>query len=92
MGNQMAEPKKAQAAKTSETAKNVTPAKTGAVAPPAETNPLEEMKKFKPKKQMAVPDEMLNDAKSYDDKLVLVKMLTEKERNRMVLIIKNLLK
>ena len=53
---------------------------------------MDEMKKFKPKKKVAVPEEMLNDAKSYDDKLVLVKMLTEKERNRMVLIIKNLLK
>jgi len=85
----MAESKKAQEAKTLETAN---PAKGGAVVPLEEPNPLEEMKKFKTKKKMAVPDEMLNDAKSYDDKLVLVKMLTEKERNRMVLIIKNLLK
>ena len=53
---------------------------------------MDEMKKFKTKKKVTVPEEMLNDAKSYDDKLVLVKMLTEKERNRMVLIIKNLLK
>ena len=88
----MAEPKKAQEAKTLETAKSVNPAKGSAVVPVEEPNPLEEMKKFKTKKKMAVPDEMLNDAKSYDDKLVLVKMLTEKERNRMVLIIKNLLK
>ena len=54
---------------------------------------LEQMKKkFKPKKKVTLPTEMLSDAKSYDDKLVLVKMLTEKERNRMILIIKNLLK
>ena len=54
---------------------------------------LEAMKKkFKPKKKVALPAEMLTDAKSYDDKLVLVKMLTEKERNRMILIVKNLLK
>ncbi|MFM8466572.1 MAG: hypothetical protein ACKOAO_03310 [Oxalobacteraceae bacterium] len=54
---------------------------------------LEEMKKkFKPKKKVTLPTEMLTDAKSYDDKLVLVKMLTEKERNRMILIVKNLLK
>lgn len=54
---------------------------------------IEEMKKkFKPKKKVTLPTEMLTDAKSYDDKLVLVKMLTEKERNRMILIVKNLLK
>jgi hypothetical protein len=80
----MAEPKKAAEPKAAEAA---TPA-----AADAEVNPMDEMKKFKTKKKVAVPEEMLNDAKSYDDKLVLVKMLTEKERNRMVLIIKNLLK
>lgn len=65
------------------------------VAPAAgeEVNDIEEMKKkFKPKKKVTLPTEMLTDAKSYDDKLVLVKMLTEKERNRMILIVKNLLK
>jgi len=81
----MAEPKKAAAPKAAEAAPPVAAAET-------EANPMEEMKKFKTKKKVAVPEEMLNDAKSYDDKLVLVKMLTEKERNRMVLIIKNLLK
>ena len=81
----MAEPKKAAVPKAAEAAPPVAAAE-------AEANPMDEMKKFKTKKKMAVPDEMLNDAKSYDDKLVLVKMLTEKERNRMVLIIKNLLK
>ena len=77
--------------------KKVAEPKAAEAAPPeaateAELSPLEEMKKFKPKKKVALPAEMLTDAKSYDDKLVLVKMLTEKERNRMILIIKNLLK
>lgn len=51
------------------------------------------LNKLKPKKnKLSVPQEFLDDAKSYEDKLVLVKMLTEKEKNRMVLIMKNLLK
>ena len=79
----MAEPIKAAAPKAAEAAPPVAD---------ADANPMDEMKKFKTKKKVTVPEEMLNDAKSYDDKLVLVKMLTEKERNRMVLIIKNLLK
>jgi hypothetical protein len=81
----MAEPKKTAVPKAAEAVPPV-------AAADAEVNPMDEMKKFKTKKKVAVPEEMLNDAKSYDDKLVLVKMLTEKERNRMVLIIKNLLK
>ena len=85
----MAEPSKAAEPKAAEP-------KAAEAAPPdaaeADANPMDEMKKFKTKKKVTVPEEMLNDAKSYDDKLVLVKMLTEKERNRMVLIIKNLLK
>ena len=81
----MAEPIKAP-----ETKKAVV--KPAEAAPGADVDHLEEMKKFKPKKKVALPAEMLTDAKSYDDKLVLVKMLTEKERNRMILIIKNLLK
>jgi hypothetical protein len=81
----MAEPKKVAVPKAAEVAPPVAVAE-------AETDLMEEMKKFKPKKKAAVPEDMLNNAKSYDDKLVMVKMLTEKERNRMVLIIKNLLK
>lgn len=55
---------------------------------------LEAMKeKFKPKKKkVALPSEMLSNAKSYDDKLVLVKYLTEKEKGRVVLMVKNMLK
>lgn len=51
-----------------------------------------DFKKFKPKKKkMTVPTEFLDDAKSYDDKLVLVKTLTEMEKGRVLLIIKSML-
>lgn len=54
---------------------------------------MEEMKKrFKPKKKVGISEEMMTGAKSYDDKVVLVKMLTEKEQSRVVLMIKNMLK
>lgn len=54
---------------------------------------MEEMKnRFKPKKKVSIPEEMMTGAKSYDDKVVLVKMLTEKEQSRVVLMIKNMLK
>ena len=90
----MAEQQKAPAAKAAD--KNVEDKKAQAAAaqPAAEGEPnIDEMKKkFKPKKKVTLPTEMLSDAKSYDDKLILVKMLTEKERNRMILIIKNMLK
>jgi hypothetical protein len=50
------------------------------------------LKKFKPKKpKLAVPAEFLDGAKSYDDKLMLVKFLTEKEKNRVVLIFKKMI-
>lgn len=52
-----------------------------------------ELKKFKPKKKkLSVPPEFLQEAKSYDDKLVLVKHLTEMEKGRVLLIMKSLLK
>jgi hypothetical protein len=52
-----------------------------------------ELSKFKPKKKkMAVPKEFLEGAKSYDDKLDMVKILTEREKNRVVLIVKSMLK
>jgi hypothetical protein len=41
-----------------------------------------QLKKNKPKSKLTVPAEFLDGAKSYDDKLVLVKYLTEKEKNR----------
>ena len=51
-----------------------------------------DFKKFKKKKKLAVPEEFLDNAKSYDDKLVVVKFLTEKEKQRVVLMVKNMLK
>lgn len=58
-----------------------------------EVESMEEMKKrFKPKKKVGISEEMMSGAKSYDDKVVLVKMLTEKEQSRVVLMIKNMLK
>ncbi len=61
--------------------------------PDATPDDLEAMKKkFKPKKKVTLPSEMLSSAKSYDDKLVLVKYLTEKEKGRVVLMVKNMLK
>ena len=55
-------------------------------------DPKEKLKKFKPKKKkLAVPQEFLDNAKSYDDKLMLVKHLTEREKNRVLLVIKGML-
>ena len=52
-----------------------------------------DFKKFRPKKKkMTVPTEFLQEAKSYDDKLMLVKTLTEMEKGRVLLIIKGMLK
>jgi hypothetical protein len=50
------------------------------------------LKKFKPKKtKMAVPTEFLDNAKSYEDKLAVVKILTEKEIHRSVLMFKKMI-
>ena len=54
--------------------------------------PREKLKKFKPKKKkLAVPQEFLDNAKSYDDKLIVVKSITEREMQRVVLIMKKML-
>ena len=51
-----------------------------------------DFKKYKPKKKkMTVPAEFLQEAKSYDDKLALVKTLTEMEKGRVLLIMRSLL-
>lgn len=48
--------------------------------------------KFKPKKpKLTVPAEFLDGAKSYEDKLILVKILTEKELHRSVLMFKKMI-
>jgi len=49
------------------------------------------LKKFKQKPKITVPADFLDGAKSYDDKLVLVKYLTEKEKGRVMLIIKKMI-
>lgn len=50
------------------------------------------LKKFKPKKpKISVPEEFLDGAKSYDDKLMLVKFLTEQEKGRVTLIFKKMI-
>lgn len=50
------------------------------------------LKKFKPKKKkLSVPAEFLDGAKSYDDKLMLVQTITEKEKQRVVLLFKKML-
>ena len=52
-----------------------------------------QLQKLKPKKpKLTVPEEFLDNAKSYEDKQILVQVLTEKEKNRVVLIVKNMLK
>ena len=50
-----------------------------------------ELKKFKKKPKLTVPAEFLDNAKSYEDKLTLVKILTEKEKGRVMLIVKKMI-
>ena len=54
---------------------------------------LDKMKKemAKKKAKLAVPSEFLDNAKSYDDKLTLVKILSEKEKHRVVLMFKKMI-
>jgi hypothetical protein len=49
--------------------------------------------KFKPKKKkLAVPQEFLENANSYDDKLIVVKVFAEKNVQNTVRLFKNMLK
>jgi hypothetical protein len=55
-------------------------------------DPREKLKKFKPKKKkITVPQEFLDNAKSYEDKVMLVQHLTEREKNRVLLVIRGML-
>lgn len=45
----------------------------------------------KKKQRMTVPADFLDNAKSYDDKLTLVKILSEKEKQRVVLMFKKMI-
>lgn len=47
------------------------------------------LKKRKPK--LTVPADFLDNAKSYDDKLIYVKYLTEREKGRVLLIFKRMI-
>ena len=60
-------------------------------------DPKDELKKIKnemkrKKAKLAVPEEFLDNAKSYEEKQTLVQILTEKEKGRVVLLGKNMLK
>ncbi len=53
---------------------------------------LERAKKdLKKKAKLTVPTDFLDNAKSYDDKLALVKILSEKEKQRVVLLFKKMI-
>ena len=54
---------------------------------------LDKVKKemAKKKARMSVPADFLDNAKSYDDKVPLVKILSEKEKQRVVLIFKKMI-
>lgn len=45
----------------------------------------------KKKNKLTVPEEFLDNAKSYEDKQMLVQVLTEKEKGRVVLMVKSML-
>lgn len=53
---------------------------------------LDTFKDKKKKKKIAVPAEFLDNAKSYDDKLIVVKMFAEKNKSAALLLFKSLLK
>jgi|LauGreDrversion4_2_1035121.scaffolds.fasta_scaffold5254261_1 hypothetical protein len=51
------------------------------------------LKQFKPaKKKLSIPKELLNDAKSYEDKLAVIKTVSEREMKRVIMIVKDMLK
>lgn len=50
-----------------------------------------QLNKFKKKKKLAVPEGFLDDAKSYEGKLEAVKIITEREKNRVILLFKKML-
>ena len=51
----------------------------------------EPIKPKKAKKKMTIPSDLLDNAKSYDDKLIMVKLLAEREKGRVMLILKKML-
>ena len=60
------------------------------------SDPNDELDKIKremkrKKKKLSVPEEFLDNAKSYEEKQSLVQILTEKEKGRVVLLVKSML-
>lgn len=60
------------------------------------SDPKDELDKIKKelkkkKNKLTVPEEFLDNAKSYEDKQMLVQVLTEKEKGRVVLMVKSML-
>lgn len=52
----------------------------------------DKLKKLRPKKKkMSVPKELLEEAKSYEEKLGAIKILVEREKGRSLLLIKSML-
>jgi hypothetical protein len=50
------------------------------------------LKQFKPaKKKLTIPKELLDDARSYEDKLVVIKTVSEREMKRVIMIVKGML-
>lgn len=50
------------------------------------------LKQFKPaKKKLTVPKELLNEAKSYEDKLAVIKTVSEREMKRVIMIVRGML-
>jgi hypothetical protein len=53
----------------------------------------QQLKNFKPKKpKIVVPPELLEGANNYDSKVAAIQIISEKEKNKVILIFKNLLK
>jgi hypothetical protein len=51
------------------------------------------LKQFKPaKKKLSIPKELLDDAKSYEDKLVVIKTVSEREMKKVVMLIRDMLR
>lgn len=51
------------------------------------------LKQFKPaKKKLTIPKELLNEAKSYEDKLAVIKTVSEREMKRVVMIVRDMLR
>ena len=55
-------------------------------------NLQKKLNSFKPKKKLSVPKEFLENANSYDEKLSVIRVVTEKEMKKVILLVKDMLK